>query len=125
MIGKSRKGQGALEYLIIIAGVLAIAAIVVYFLSGATNPRQTAFSACRNAAAQCRQAKFSDPTYDCYPDCVKACADPTTGQDLLDGTQLAGVSVDDLRDCDTSGYTSAYCACVNGDLSYISSSNVQ
>ncbi|MEM0372334.1 MAG: class III signal peptide-containing protein [archaeon] len=49
------KGQGSLEYLIIIAAVLAIAAIVVLFLTGAfTGARVTGdASKCKTAASQC------------------------------------------------------------------------
>ncbi len=50
-----KKGQGALEYLIIIAAVLAIAAIVVLFLSGAFKSASTGgdVGKCKQAASQC------------------------------------------------------------------------
>jgi uncharacterized protein (UPF0333 family) len=50
-----RKAQGALEYLIIIAAVLAIAAIVVLFLTGAFKGASSTgdVSKCKGAASQC------------------------------------------------------------------------
>ncbi len=50
-----QKGQGSLEYLIIVAAVLAIAAIVVLFLTGAFQSQQTSASiaACKTAAGSC------------------------------------------------------------------------
>lgn len=48
-------GQGALEYLIIVAAVLAIAAIVVLFLTGAFRGQQGAgnVAICKDAASRC------------------------------------------------------------------------
>ena len=48
-------GQGALEYLIIVAAVLAIAAIVVLFLTGAFQSTGGDASACKVAASTCAQ----------------------------------------------------------------------
>jgi len=50
---KQNKGQGSLEYLIIIAAVLAIAAIVVLFLTGAFKSSGGDVAACKAAAASC------------------------------------------------------------------------
>lgn len=49
------KGQGALEYLIIIAAVLAIAAIVVLFITGAFKGQSEAakVAACKAASSRC------------------------------------------------------------------------
>ena len=49
----NEKGQGSLEYLIIIAAVLAIAAIVVLFLTGAFKSTGQDVSACKAAASRC------------------------------------------------------------------------
>ena len=46
-------GQGALEYLIIVAAVLAIAAIVVLFLTGAFQSTNQDVTACKLAASTC------------------------------------------------------------------------
>ena len=46
-------GQGALEYLIIVAAVLAIAAIVVLFLTGAFQSTNQDITACKLAASTC------------------------------------------------------------------------
>lgn len=52
------KAQGALEYLIIIAAVLAIAAIIVTILTGILGGRQEAqlVTEAQEAAARCNQA---------------------------------------------------------------------
>ena len=51
----NKRGQGSLEYLIIIAAVLAIAAIVVLFLTGAFGGAGAGgtVSACKQTAANC------------------------------------------------------------------------
>ncbi|NYZ79700.1 class III signal peptide-containing protein [Candidatus Micrarchaeota archaeon] len=53
------RGQGSLEYLIIIAAVLAIAAIVVLFLTGAfTSTSATGgISVCKDSASKCATEK--------------------------------------------------------------------
>ena len=50
-----RRAQGSLEYLIIIAAVLAIAAIVVLFMTGAFKSSSTTakISECKTEAARC------------------------------------------------------------------------
>ena len=72
-----RKAQGALEYLIIIAAVLAIAAIVVLFLTGAfKSPLSSAtYSACKNQASACamKMSTGSAGTSACVVDCITAC----------------------------------------------------
>ena len=50
---KQNKAQGSLEYLIIIAAVLAIAAIVVLFLTGAFKSAGQNAAGCKQAAARC------------------------------------------------------------------------
>ena len=47
------KAQGSLEYLIIIAAVLAIAAIVVLFLTGSFKSTNRGITQCKAAAASC------------------------------------------------------------------------
>ena len=50
-----KRGQGSLEYLIIIAAVLAIAAIVVLFLTGAFSGASSTgdLSLCKDTASKC------------------------------------------------------------------------
>lgn len=52
---RNERGQGSLEYLIIIAAVLAIAAVVVLFLSGAFTSTQASgnVAKCKQQAAAC------------------------------------------------------------------------
>jgi len=87
-----RKAQGALEYLIIIAAVLAIAAIVVLFLTGAfKSPLNSAqYTACKNAASACAMKKStgSAGTSACVADCITACR-TTAGKDVVAGVAPA------------------------------------
>ncbi len=80
-----KKGQGALEYLIIIAGVLVISALVVYFItvSGGTGAKRNVEAACQNAASQCALKLQMKPDFDCTQMCTDACVDPRTGQDIM------------------------------------------
>jgi hypothetical protein len=69
------KAQGSLEYLIIIASVLAIAAIVVLFLTNALNIQAQAsgIGNCKEAASRCKTelVTSTDPKCPyCYDYCV-------------------------------------------------------
>ena len=81
-----KKGQGALEYLIIIAAVLAVAAIVVYFLTGALGGQQeqASFAECKNAAAACKNSRLLTPMDPCVR-CEEACSDIGSGEELYPG----------------------------------------
>ena len=68
-----KKGQGSLEYLIIIAAVLAIAAIVVLFLTGAFSGTDTDSSECKTAAAKCAVDQVTSPGATCGF-CEAACS---------------------------------------------------
>jgi len=52
-----RKGQGALEYLLLIGGAVLVAAIVIALITGiptgTTNPTETVICAENNTAASC------------------------------------------------------------------------
>ncbi len=78
--GDLDEGQGALEYLIILAAVLSIAAIVVLFLTGSfgTQKEQASLARCKQAAAQCKNEKLLTPDAECTQ-CEEACMDPVTG----------------------------------------------
>ncbi len=58
---RKEKGQGSLEYLIIIAAVLAIAAIVVLFLTGAFKQTGKDVAACKQAAGSCASSLVGAP----------------------------------------------------------------
>jgi uncharacterized protein (UPF0333 family) len=87
-----RKAQGALEYLIIIAAVLAIAAIVVLFLTGAFTSvgKGGDIAKCRLAAANCA-SNIANGVYAtataCQTPCFGSCSD-ATGKDVMSGTIL-------------------------------------
>ena len=80
-----RKAQGALEYLIIIAAVLAIAAIVVLFLTGAFKSSVSSgnYAVCKNQATNCNLRLSTGGTMaSCQTDCINACKD-TAGKDVV------------------------------------------
>lgn len=83
---KDRKAQGALEYLIILSAVLAVAAITVLFITGAFSGQKSsaAVSNCKNAAANCHVQKATSLNPPCT-ECDSACKDPATGQDIYTG----------------------------------------
>ncbi len=55
-----RRGQGSLEYLLILGAVLAIAAIVVYIILGYTSKTEDVLSTqCKNAMRECQYKKAS------------------------------------------------------------------
>lgn len=80
-----RKGQGSLEYLIIIAAVLSISAIIVLFLTGFFQGQSEAamFAQCKQAATSCRSAKLLTPNDPCTI-CEDQCVD-FHGNDLIAG----------------------------------------
>ncbi len=77
----NEKGQGALEYLIIIAAVLAIAAIIVTVLTGVLGGRQEAalVTEAESDATACNQAlvnNMEEPGEDVYEDiCSDICSE--------------------------------------------------
>ena len=89
------KGQGSLEYLIIIAAVLAIAAIVVLFLTGAfTGASSTGdLSLCKDAASKCATELATSASITCEGSICLACKDTFAVVDadeckILDGVNL-------------------------------------
>ena len=111
-----RKAQGALEYLIIIAAVLAIAAIVVLFLTGAFKGTSAEVSKCRNAASSCvvnvATGVFSSYS-DCVTGCVGACAD-AGGKDVLAPTITVSATT-----CTRAGLALGCAYCAEGNTSII------
>ncbi len=86
------RGQGALEYLIIIAAVLGISAVVVLFVSGAftSSTAGADIAKCRLAAANCqRDITLGLGTSCTY--CETSCEDPS-GNDLLDKSPYCGLA---------------------------------
>lgn len=80
-----KRGQGALEYLIIIAAVLAIAAVVVMFLTGALGGQRGAagLGICKATAASCKTQKETAAGVNCTSMCAESCVDPTTAMDVM------------------------------------------
>jgi hypothetical protein len=76
-----RRAQGALEYMIIIAAVLAISAIVVLIVSGtfSTHSSSASLSACKQAAVDCKASRMLSPSDPCI-NCEEACKDTVTGE---------------------------------------------
>lgn len=86
------KSQGALEYLIIIAAVLGIAAIVVLFASGVfIGSRENANMAlCKEAAASCENKLVTGVSTSCL-ECEQSCINQITRRDIIGGTIECGV----------------------------------
>ena len=86
------RAQGALEYLIIIAAVLGISAVVVLFVGGAFigSSGGADISKCRLAAANCQKDMATGLSITC-PYCDTACKD-ASGKDLLSGTLGCGLA---------------------------------
>ncbi|MBS3060139.1 MAG: class III signal peptide-containing protein [DPANN group archaeon] len=92
------KGQGSLEYLFIIAGVLAVAAIAVLFLTsaGAGAAQSQLRATCVAAAQQCGSLQLTQPGVTCPNTCGRACSDPRTGTDVLGIEDVWNVQVQQL-----------------------------
>ena len=101
-----KKGQGSLEYLIIIAAVLAIAAIVVLFLTGAFSSSQTDVTECKQSAARCATELATSTGASCGY-CVASCVDAANNS--------VGVSTD------LTLYANTTVACQAGAANYIAS----
>ncbi len=86
------KLQTSLEYLIIIAAVLAIVGFIVYFVIGSYSSSSISakFSECKSAAAQCKSKHLVAPNDPCLF-CEEACT--INGVDLLEGTGYSAVEL--------------------------------
>jgi|GEM_PF-4674972 len=84
MFSKKSNAQGSLEYLIIIAAVLAISAVVVYFITGSLGVQKSKISIgqCKQAAADCKMNRLAsnDPCVFCEDACIGL-----DGKDLMTG----------------------------------------
>jgi len=91
------RAQGALEYLIIIAAVLGISAVVVLFVGGAFigSSGGADLSKCRLAAANCKKDMAMGLSATC-PTCDIACKD-ASGKDLLSGTPGCGTACEQCK----------------------------
>jgi hypothetical protein len=79
------KAQGSLEYMIIIAVVLAVSAVVVTYMTNAMAGQKTSvsISSCKQAAIDCKSSKMLSPNDPCIA-CNTACKD-SSGIELFDG----------------------------------------
>jgi len=78
--------QGSLEYLVIIAAVLAIAGITAVFLSGVLSGQssQVSVAACKQASETCKLSQMSSPNDPCIS-CNAACQNPSTKKEIFVG----------------------------------------
>ncbi|GEM_PF-2474755 len=78
------KGQGSLEYLIIIAAVLLVSGIVVLVVTGSFGVQQNnvVYNACKQAAKECSLALSVDQAAKC-DFCDSSCTDPTTNKEAF------------------------------------------
>lgn len=80
------RAQGGLEYLVILAAVIGIAAVVIYSISTVMSSQTptAAISACKKAAVDCKASKMLSPTDPCIL-CNSSCKDQTTGNEIFPG----------------------------------------
>jgi hypothetical protein len=80
------RAQASLEYLIIIAAVIGIAAVVVYTLSGVMSSQSSSASiaTCKQAAIDCKASRMLTPNDPCFS-CDTACSNPATGKEIFAG----------------------------------------
>ena len=79
---KKNNAQGSIEYLIIIAVILAISAVVVYFIAGSTGHSMSSanFAECKKTASQCKSSLIFSPNDSCI-DCESTCV--VGGKDIM------------------------------------------
>jgi len=77
------RAQGSLEYLVIIAVVLAISSIVMLYATGiiGTQKSSVSISTCKQASIDCKLSKISSPTDSCTQ-CDTSCKDLSTGLEV-------------------------------------------
>ncbi len=80
------KAQAGLEYLIIIAAVIGIAAVVVYTISGvmSTQSSSASIAACKQSSVDCKASRMLAPGDPCSS-CYRGCTNPATGKDVIQG----------------------------------------
>ena len=78
--------QGSLEYMVIIAVVLAITGITAIFLSGVLGTQSSSVSVatCKQAADTCELSRMTSPNDPCLS-CAAACRDAATGEEIFSG----------------------------------------
>ena len=77
------RAQGSLEYLIIIAIVLAVSGIVVGYMVGIVGGQRSTvtLTGCKQAAVDCKAAKLLSPSDPCLS-CETSCRDSASGQEV-------------------------------------------
>lgn len=84
------RGQGSLEYLILVAAILSISSVIVLFLTGSfgSGSASASVAACKQAAANCQTQKLVTPGATCN-ECATACLD-SNGRDVMSDSQGCG-----------------------------------
>ena len=80
------KAQGSLEFMVIIAVVLAIVGITTLYMSGLLSGQssQASVALCKQASQTCKLSKLSSPNDPCLS-CDTACINPATGKEIFTG----------------------------------------
>ncbi len=114
MFFKKSRAQGSLEYLMVVAVILAVAGIVVYFVANSSGKSVTDsnFAECKKAANQCQGSRLLAPNDPCLF-CEKACT--VNGKDILEGTGFSAVELCKQGDSE-SIYKRKVSGCGNGEL---------
>ena len=92
-----KKAQGSLEYLIIMAAVLAIAAVVVMFIATMSEgeTKSVSVASCKLEASKCKLTHYSAPDDPCLS-CDVACDDPETGEIALHAVKCCKLGKQDM-----------------------------
>lgn len=106
-----KKAQGSLEYLIIIAAVLAISVVVVMFIINMSSGQEetATVASCKLEASKCKLAHYSTPDDPCLS-CINACEDPETGEVVLHAVACCQLGDLDMIGAPTLEQTEVSCA---------------
>lgn len=95
------KAQSSLEYMIILAVILAISSIVVLYLSGMMGTQTSAVSIswCKQTAEKCKLSRMTSPSDPCS-NCIDACLDKNKVlPDCFGKTYYGGITTGAITCC--------------------------
>jgi len=119
------RAQGSLEYMVIIAVVLAIAGITTLYMSGVLKGQssQVSAAACKQASQTCKLSQMSSPNDPCLS-CNAACVSQTTGKEVFNGaTYCCNHTQEDLIYTGSSGCGGGYSYGSRADVYFDSFNN--
>jgi len=119
------RAQGSLEYMVIIAVILAISSIVIVYTTGIIGGQKTSvsISSCKQASIDCKLSKMGSPTDPCTA-CDTSCK-TSAGVELFDGaTYCCNHALPDMVFEDSGGCGGGYSTttCYDGTVKMTCSS---